>query len=166
MATKLTDNWATPAACVCDFGWYAQGGQLEPLLAYFVNNQSYPPADWTWSSGGVTYSTSYKTYVTALNQTTVFDATDSLSLGVPKTVVPPGIQVISYNWDFGNGQTGIGPTVQTSYNYVTPPPDTVVTLTIVDSLGRQYATKHPINLTSLTFPHGTENRQVQGSGRT
>lgn len=164
--TKLTDPWAPTAAVVCDFGWHTQDGSLFPTLSYRVNGVQYPPANWTWTSGGVTYSSQYTVYTTVLGQTIIFDAIDALSLGLPKTIVPAGVQIVSYNWDLGNGQSGIGPTVSTVYNYTSPPPDAAVTLTVTDSLGRRASTTHLINLQALTQLSGSMNTQRQGTART
>lgn len=164
--TKLTDPWAPTPAVVCDFGWYGSGGVLFRTLSYFVDGVQYPPTNFNWTSGGATYSSQYTSYTSVLNETVIFDATDSLSLGVPKTIVPAGIQVVSYEWDLGNGTTGVGPTISTTYNYTSPPPDAAATLTVIDSLGRQYSTTHPLNLLSLTPLTGAMNTQRQGTART
>lgn len=166
MATKLTDPWAPVPAIVCDFGWHTAGGSLFPTYAYGVNGINYPPPNWTWTVNGHVYSSQYTSYVTILGQTVVFDATDALSLGLPKVVVPTGVSIISYAWDLGNGTTGVGPTISTTYAETTPPPDVAVTLTVHDSLGRRYTTTHPIELQALILPEGSQNWQRQGSART
>jgi chitodextrinase len=60
------------------------------------------------------------------NQTIVFDASGSID--------PDGI-IISYVWDFGDGTTGTGKTLDHSY---TKPGIYLVTLTVTDNIGKTY----------------------------
>lgn len=166
MATQLTDPWAPTPAVICDFGWHTSGGALFAPYSYSVNNVNYPPTPLTWTVNGSNYTSQYTSYITVLGQPVVFDATDALSLGLPKVIVPSGIQIVSYEWDLGNGVTGIGPTISTTYTETTPPPDAAVTLTVFDSLGRRFSTTHPIELQALTVQAGSENWQRQGTART
>jgi hypothetical protein len=87
-------------------------------------------------------------YQTPLATLVTFDAVDSESLGLPKVYAPPGVSIVSYEWDFGNGETGYGSTASTTYTYNQGPPDLQVVLTIIDSLGRQYSTAHYLALES------------------
>jgi hypothetical protein len=152
--SQLTDFWAPPPAVICDFGWYASTGTLFANLSYTINGTLYPPP-------GVKYQAS----VTPMNQTIVFDGTDSLALGIPKTLVPTGIQIISWDWDLGNGTTARGPIASTTYNYTTPAPDTSATLVVVDSHGRRYSTTHPLNLVTMNPIYASTGSVRAGSGR-
>lgn len=185
--TRLTDPWAPVPPVICDFSWYAPGAELFPTQSYQINGIDYPPEDTTWTSGGVTYSTQYNTYTTVsvsngsattssvtpdlfvvpLNQDVEFDAIDSADLGLPKIVIDPtaDIQIVSYDWDLGNGVIGSGPTITTLYNYPKVPPDLAVTLSIVDSLGRQYSTTKQITIETVELSGGSENAVRQGTAR-
>jgi hypothetical protein len=156
--TELTDAWAPPPAVVCDFGWYATDGSLFQFGTYEVNEVTYPPYPNSAPYTGIPY----KFYITPMNTTVVFDALDSQNLGIPKITVPTGIQVTSYEWDLGNGQTSEGALATTSYTYSQPPPDAAVTLRITDSLHRTYSATHRLNLRVYTHVYGTESRVVSG----
>jgi hypothetical protein len=195
--TKLTDPWSPTPPIICDFSWYAPGGGLFPTQTYRINGIQYPPADRTWTSGGVTYSTQYSTYTTVsvssaspttgknggvittdsvapclfvvpLNQSVVFDAVDSDSLGLPKVLIDPNtlVHIVSYSWNLGNGVLSSGPTVTTVYTYPQIPPDLAVTLTIVDTLGRTYSTTKQITIEIVELSGGAANRVRQGTSRT
>lgn len=186
MATQLTDPWAPVPPVVCDFAWYSPGGVLFPGQSYQVNGVNYPPTDTTWTSGGVTYSTQYSTYTSVtvtdgtetatsvtpslflvpLDQDVVFDAIDADNIGVPKVLVPnSNIEIVSYTWDLGNGIIAQAPTVTTIYNYPEVPPDLAVTLTIVDSLGRQYQTTKQISIAPVELSGGAANLIREGATR-
>jgi hypothetical protein len=166
MTIQLTSPWAPPPAVVVDFGWHNNSGALFPQYKAVVNNVNYPPNDFTWTVNGATYSTNYKSYTTPLNQPVVFDCLDALSLGLPTVVVPTGVSITAFEWDLGNGVTGRGPQVTTTYNFTQAPADQAVTLTVYDSLGRRFSTTHPIELVSLQLPEGSMNWARQGSSRT
>lgn len=166
MATQLTAPWAVTPSVVCDFGWYAPGGSLFNAYSYTVNAIGYPPNNFTWTVNGTVYTTSYQSYVVPLGQPVVFDALDSFVLGIPKVITPTGISVVEYLWDLGNGTTGSGPSISTTYNLTVQAPDQTVKLTTIDSLGREVTTSHPIELKGLTLVDGTMSRQMQGPSRT
>ena len=93
-----------------------------------------------------------------LQQTITFDAVDSQNLGLPKIITAPDAPIISYRWNFGNGQTGFGSTSTTEYVYSTAPPSIQATLTVVDALNRTYATSHPLNIENFTGTFGYSRR--------
>lgn len=101
---------------------------------------------------------------TPLNTTIFFDATDSASLGLPKPTVPAGVTIASYNWDFGNGQTGQGPLASTTFSYPIAIPGFQVSLVIVDSLGRSTSCPRQINLQSVA-PGSGGFRESPGTAR-
>jgi hypothetical protein len=103
----------------------------------------------TFSSGDVLYDP--RDYVDSLplHSVITFDAVDYYAQGNPKTVAPPGVTVLAYEWSFGNGQIGNGPIATTTYTYNQPPASVQATLTAVDSLGRRASCAHHLNLLDL-----------------
>ena len=167
--TNLTDAWAPTPQVVPDFMWYGTGGSLFQNLVYSVGGLTYPPIADAFYSGD---HLRYQAYSTPVGQTVIFDAINSLGLStgfaspenaVPQTLIPTGITVLSYSWDFGNGQTANGPVVSTVYT--SGGPDVVTTLTIVDSLGRSRTCFHNMNLQGTPQEGGTI-RVSQGTYRT
>lgn len=166
MSTTINQPWSPTPAVICDFGWYATAGDgAFPFGDYLVNGNLYPPYP---ASAPYNTDPRYQVYETPLNVAVTFDAGTSIvvGLGLPSCIVPQGVSIVSYNWDLGDGSTATGPTVSgIVYNQSKAAPDTAVTLTIVDSLGRRSSTTHPLYLQSLSqiFPSGSEVRL--GSGR-
>ena len=64
-------------------------------------------------------------------------------------VAPPGVTILGYFWDFGDGYVGYGPTVTHTYEVVDP--DTEISLTVLDSLGREWSTSKALNLVFVDF---------------
>lgn len=64
-------------------------------------------------------------YAGCVGQTIVFDGTGSFD-------VDPGGSIVSYEWDFGDGHTGTGPTPGHYYDFAG---DYVVVLTVTDDVG-------------------------------
>lgn len=167
--TQLSDPWAPIAAVVPDFFWYGAGGSLFQNLAYSVGAVTYPPINDVYYNGD---HIRYQSYSTPLNQTVFFDAIDSLGLSsgypapenaVPQTIIPTGVTILSYAWNFGNGQTAVGPVVSTIY--VTAGPDVQCSLTVLDSLGRSRTAFHNLNLQGVP-QEGGSIRVGQGANRT
>lgn len=151
--STLSTPWAMPPAVICDFGWYGtETLAIFGNLIYDVAGNTYPPA-----------GAHFQDYTLDLNTPVTFDAFDSETLGIPKTVIPAGIGVVEYSWDLGNGQNASGPLTTTIY--YTASPDASATLTIIDSLGRQTSTTHRLNLIDFIFIEGSRNRVVEGSDR-
>jgi hypothetical protein len=153
--TTPSSPWAPPPAVICDFGWYSQSTSLIfGNLLYNVAGNNYPPA-----------GAAYADYITLLNQPVTFDVFNTPAItGLPQTILPPGVNIVSMTWVLGNGIVSLGPLVTTTYTIAMP--DIAATLTIVDSLGRTYSTTHRLNLVSLKLPGGTFGRVTQGTGRT
>jgi hypothetical protein len=86
----------------------------------------------------------YKVYTNTINTAITFDAKDSESLGHPKVVSPPGVEIIEYFWNFGDGVTGRGPVI--SHTYKIAGSETAVILAVTDSRGKRYTCRKPINL--------------------
>ncbi len=64
-------------------------------------------------------------------------------------IPPPGVRIMEYFWDFGDGFTGYGPSV--THHYAVADPNTAVSLTVVDSLGREFSTTKQLSLVSVAF---------------
>ena len=62
---------------------------------------------------------------------------------------PPGVTILEYFWDFGDGFVGYGPTV--THTYEVADPDTEISLTILDSLGREWSTSKALSLVFVDF---------------
>jgi hypothetical protein len=167
MSTTINQPWSPTPAVICDFGWYATAGDTVFTFGdYLVNGQLYPPYP---ASAPYNTDTRYQVYETPINVAITFDAGTSvvIGLGLPYSVVPPGVSIVSYNWDLGDGNTATGPTVSgVVYNQTTAAPDTAVTLTVTDSLGRRSSTTHQLYLQDLSqiFPSGSQIRK--GTART
>ena len=67
----------------------------------------------------------------------------------PHVVPPPGVTILEYFWDFGDGHTGHGPTV--THTYEVADPDTEISLTVLDSLGREWSTSKALSLVFVDF---------------
>ena len=160
--TTINQPWSPTPAVICDFGWYSTlGASLFSYGIYITNGHQYPPYAVT-----PPYSTDprYQIYETPTNVAVTFDAGTSIviGLGLPYCIVPPGLSIVSYEWDLGNGNFATGPTVSgIVYSQQTAPPDTHVTLTIVDSLGRRSSATHWLYLQGINqiLPSGSEIRQ-------
>lgn len=92
-----------------------------------------------------------------------FDAVDHEGLGLPVTVAPAGVNVVNYQWNFGNGEIGYGTFASTTYIYNQPPPAIQATLTVTDSLGRTASVAHRLNLVALASIFGTALRERQSN---
>lgn len=87
-----------------------------------------------------------------------FDALDAGNLGLPVVTTPTGVTIQQYRWDFGNGVISYGPQASITYPYNVVPQSINVLLSVVDSLGRQYATSHHVNTQTLAPLHGSSER--------
>lgn len=67
----------------------------------------------------------------------------------PHVIPPPGISILEYFWDFGDGHTGFGPIV--THTYEVPDPTTSISLTVIDSLGREFSTSKALSLLVVDF---------------
>lgn len=148
--TTPASPYAPPASVVCDFGWYGSDNEIfGTLMIYDVAGNTYPPPQENMPEWDTTdYNIHIQDYITQINAEVIFDCTDSLNLGLPKLIVPTGITIVEYSWDFGNGYTGQGPIASTTFTQVTP--DGACTLTVTDNLGRKVSTTKRLNFVNLT----------------
>lgn len=137
--TKLStpaSPYAPPPSVVCDFGWYStETNAIFGNLIYDVDGNTYPPPGDS--------NPEAVDYVCEIGQSVTFDCYDTQTLGLPKLIIPAGIQIVEYAWDLGNGQLGQGPLVTTTFLQLTP--DAAVTLTVTDSLNRRVSTTRRLN---------------------
>jgi hypothetical protein len=140
--------YAFPPSVICNFGWYNSSGAIFGTLSYSVAGNTYPPVN----AQGQYSNPKDIDYITNIGEEVTFNALNSLNIvttlngtnyPLDSCIVPPGIQIIDYSWDFGNGQRAHGPVVSTSYTQ--PTPDGACTLTITDSLGRVTSTTRRLN---------------------
>lgn len=118
----------------------------------------------TFASGTPVYDPRFYVDQMPLHQNIVFDCIDSNNLGLPTLTVPPGITVVLYQWNFGNGLTGFGPYASTTYTYAAPVPSAQCSLTVHDSLGRSFSCAKRLNQQALTPLFVTSLREVKVTG--
>lgn len=80
----------------------------------------------------------------AQEQVVYFDAIDSYGMGLPKCVLPAGVGIISYDWEFNFGSSGSGPVATTIFP--TTAIDTRVQLTITDTRGLNFSCSKYVQL--------------------
>ena len=68
---------------------------------------------------------------------------DTVRFNAARSTASQGATIVSYVWDFGNGQTATGQTASTIY---TSPRTYVVLLTITDSLGRKHSAQQSVSV--------------------
>jgi hypothetical protein len=100
---------------------------------------------------GATWIYDIRDYVdeAPLNDLICFDATNYYGVLLPQTVAPSNVTVLSYRWDFGNGEVANGPQASTTYTYNIPPASVQVKLMVVDSIGRAFSCTHHIKFVDL-----------------
>jgi len=64
-------------------------------------------------------------------------------------ITPPGVSILEYFWDFGDGHTGYGPIV--THTYEVADPNMAISLTVLDSLGREFSTSKALSLVIVDF---------------
>ena len=72
----------------------------------------------------------------------------------PHVVPPPEVTILEYFWDFGDGHVGHGPIV--THTYEVADPDTAISLTVLDSLGREWSTQKALSLVFVDFGYTYE----------
>lgn len=77
----------------------------------------------------------YESFITTLDTLLTFTALTS---------APPGVSVIEYKWNFGDGKIGYGQSV--THTYKTPAAQTSVTLRITDNKNRKKSVHKILNL--------------------
>lgn len=140
----LQEPPAPPLPVTCDF-FFEQTGP-PGIATYDGDTYPYPPLP---SDKGSDYRYAWGT-------TPVFLAVEFFGIAhtvegkvQPHVVAPPGITILEYFWDFGDGHTGHGPIV--THTYEVPDPTTSISLTVLDSLGRQFSTSKALSLLVVDF---------------
>lgn len=127
---------------LADFWWNADG----PPISYTVGGETFPYKE---QADKVPRSSDYRYEIltTPVYVPIAFDAIGAASPSHPKVVTPPGVSVIQYLWNFGDGTIGYGP--QPTHTYTAASPDTQVSLTVTDSRGLTASVAKPLNLIFL-----------------
>jgi hypothetical protein len=131
-----------------------------PVVVDFYFEQGGPPGSATYDGDIFPYpplpSDKGSDYRYAWGTTPVFlavefhaEAFEVKSKVQPHVVPPPGVTILEYAWDFGDGHTGHGPTV--THTYEVADPDTAISLTVLDSLGREWSTQKALSLLFVDF---------------
>jgi hypothetical protein len=126
----------------CDF-YFEQGG---PTGAVTYDGDTYPYAPLP-SDRGDDYR--YELGTTPVFLAVVFDAIGQTHPSNPKVITPPGVSILEYFWDFGDGATGYGPVV--THTYEVADPTTSISLRVLDSLGRSYSASKSLSLVIVDF---------------
>jgi hypothetical protein len=122
---KINDTPKRTLKPVFDFTWSPVG----PALNYNVGGSNYP---YIAQQDGVSRNSDgrYQSYSTPINTLVTFTA----------QIKYIGGTVIHYRWDFGNGETDLGPTVGHTFKVANP--QNLVTLTITSNKNQTaYRTK-------------------------
>lgn len=120
-----------PAEPVIDFTWNNQA----TTVTFAVGGNSYPYGRQFDNVARPASDGRYASLYTPTNQALTFTAS---------AVIPAGVTIKEYRWDFGDGNFGFGPTV--TYTYRVANPTTQVSLTITDSFSRQKTRAKLMNL--------------------
>ena len=159
----LQEPPAPPLSVICDF-FFEQVGP-KGAATYDGDIYPYPPLP---SDKGSDYRYAWGT--TPIFLAVEFFGTAHVVKGKtePHVIPPPGISVLEYFWDFGDGHTGHGPIV--THTYEVPDPNTAISLTVLDSLGREFSTSKALSLVIVDFGYIHQriragvNKSVEGSG--
>ena len=140
----LQDPPAPPEPVICDF-FFEQTGP-PGIATYDGDTYPYPPLP---SDKGSDYRYAWGT--TPILLAVEFFGTAHTVEGKVQTHVipPPGVNIMEYFWDFGDGYTGHGPIV--THTYEVPDPSTSISLTVLDSLGREFSTSKALSLLVVDF---------------
>lgn len=65
-------------------------------------------------------------------------------INILASIIPADSPVVEYKWDFGDGVIGYGPNV--THTYITPSPETSITLTATLADGRKFYSNQVVNL--------------------
>lgn len=76
-------------------------------------------------------------------------------------IPPPEVTILEYFWDFGDGHTGHGPIV--THTYEVPDPTIAISLTVLDSLGREFSTSKALSLLIVDFGYIYERIRGQNT---
>lgn len=128
---------------------------IPPVKMNFFFKQEGPTGAVTYDGDTYPYpplyvgDTRYILYTSIVNTPLVFDAIGQESLLNPHVEPPPGVTVLEYLWNFGDGTEGYGPVVTHTYKVLDP--ELQVTLTIVDSRNFHYSCSRPVVLVVTAF---------------
>lgn len=156
MTAQINTPHARPIPVVCNFWWEEAG----PIGAFTYDGDSYPypplyPGD-----------TRYLLQTTPIHIVITFDAIGQANSANPQVIPPPGVQILEYFWDFGDGTHDYGPV--TKHVYRVADPNLSVTLTVVDSRNMRFSAAKPLNLISTHFgylvPYKMRGLHVGGGG--
>ena len=159
----LQEPPSPPLSVICDF-FFEQKGPAG-IATYDGDTYPYPPLP---SDKESDYRYGWGT--TPIFLAVEFFGTAHIVEGKtePHVITPPGVSILEYFWDFGDGHTGHGPIV--THTYDIPDPNTTISLTVLDSLGREFSTSKALSLVIVDFGYihqriraGT-NKSVEGSG--
>lgn len=144
-------NKPSPPALPVTVDFYFEQGGPPGLATYDGDIYPYPPIP---SDEGSDYRYAWGT--TPVFLAVEFHAEAFVLEGKvqPHVVTPPGVTVLEYFWDFGDGHTGHGPTV--THTYEVADPDTGISLTVLDSLGREWSTQKALSLLFVDFGYTYE----------
>lgn len=131
-----------------------------PVICDFFFEQTGPPGTATYDGDVYPYpplpSDKGNDYRYAWGTTPVFLAVEFFGIAhtvegkvQSHTIPPPGVSILEYFWDFGDGHTGHGPIV--THTYEVPDPTTSISLTVIDSLGREFSTSKALSLLVVDF---------------
>ena len=103
-------------------------------LVYNAGGNIYPP---THQEDNVTRTTdaNYQAYITPTNTPVTFTA---------QVIVPAGVFIVEYAWNFGDGTKGYGPSV--AHTYTVASGLTSVSLTVTDSFDTRVSMSRVLNL--------------------
>jgi hypothetical protein len=147
--SRLQEPPAPPFPVICDF-YFAQIG---PPGSATYDGDIYPYSPLPSDKGD--------DYRYAWGTTPIFLAVEFFGTaheGHEHVIAPPGVSVLEYFWDFGDGHTGYGPIV--THTYEVPDPNTAISLTVLDSLGREFSTSKALNLIIEDF--GYIHQRIRG----
>lgn len=131
-----------------------------PVICDFFFEQTGPPGTATYDGDTYPYpplpSDKGSDFRYAWGTTPVFLAVEFFGIAhtvegkvQPHVIPPPGISILEYFWDFGDGHTGYGPIV--THTYEVPDPTTSISLTVIDSIGRAFSTSKALDLVIVDF---------------
>jgi hypothetical protein len=140
----LQEPPAPPLPVICDF-FFEQTGP-PGIATYDGDTYPYPPLPSDKGSDA-----RYAWGTTPVFLAVEFFGTAHLveSKAQPHVIAPPGITILEYFWNFGDGHTGHGPIV--THTYEVPDPTTSISLTVLDSLGREFSTSKALSLLIVDF---------------
>jgi hypothetical protein len=142
--TTLQEPPSPPLLVICDF-FFEQTGP-PGIATYDGDTYPYLPLP---SDKGSDYRYAWGTTPVFLAVEFFGIAHEVESKTQPHVIAPPGISILEYLWDFGDGYTGYGPIV--THTYEVPDPTTAISLTVIDSLGREFSTSKALSLVIVDF---------------